>query len=297
MSLLLNKLNTKAVSIDGFVDNILINRNVQLSVLRLDKLHPVVSGNKLYKLQYYIDDAIGKNYTAISTFGGAFSNHIVAAAYAAQLCGLRSYGNIRGEKPVTLSATLTDAMHYGMELEFLSRTEFDIVKRNDSGEQYTIPEGGYGELGAKGAAEICQFIDETYSHIICGVGTGTMIAGLVNGSHNNQTVIGISAMKNNVELEAEIKNLLTVSTKKFQLIHDYHFGGFAKHPPELLSFMQQIWDQHQLPTDIVYTAKTLFGILDLAKNNFFAFGSKIMMIHSGGLQGNRSLPVDSLPFL
>lgn len=282
-------------------DEILHEKAVSLSVLRIDELHPVISGNKWFKLKYYLEDAINSNCDTIATFGGAYSNHIVASAFACKELGIKCVGFIRGEEPKTWSSTLLQADQAGMELIFLSRTDFNnkqLIK-----EKFTIPgwywinEGGYGISGARGASEITDWIDENYTNIICATGTGTMMAGLIKAAKPHQTVIGINVLKNEALIN-EIKELLTEDEKlkKFHLINDYHFGGYAKHPPQLTDFMKSLWHQHQLPTDIVYTSKMMFGILNLIKNDFFIKGSKIIAIHSGGLQGNLSLPLNSLPF-
>jgi 1-aminocyclopropane-1-carboxylate deaminase len=282
--------------------NWLHKNNVQLSVLRVDAVHAIVSGNKWFKLKYYLSDALAVNIGAIGSFGGAYSNHIVAVAYACKTAGIKSIGIIRGEQPPVLSDTLQDAKDYGMELHFVSRAAYrdtQIIQQHFEN-VYWINEGGYGINGAKGAADILSFTKDknSYSHIVCAVGTGTMMSGIVQSAAPHQHVIGISAMKGNFALHEKVKHLLNEDdkNKNFQIIHDYHFGGYAKHPKELLHFMNEIWLQHQLATDIVYTAKTFFAIMQMILNNTIPAGSNVLMIHSGGLQGNRSLPDNALLF-
>jgi 1-aminocyclopropane-1-carboxylate deaminase len=278
------------------------DQNVEIEVLRLDLVHPVISGNKWFKLRYYLDDAILKGYTEIASFGGAYSNHIVATACACQERNLKSIGFIRGEETSPLSPTLQAAISYGMELHFMSRTDYldkdDIIEKNKENDRYWIPEGGYGILGAKGAASILDELSLLkYSHILAAVGSGTMIAGILNGSMAHQTVIGISSQKNNFSLEKEVLHLTAIENQqRFVMNHHYHFGGFAKHPSDLLDFMVEFWHKESIPTDIVYTGKLFYALTDLLQNHFFKPDHKLLVIHSGGLQGNLSLPKNSLPF-
>lgn len=281
----------------------LTNQHISLDVLRSDKIHPVVSGNKWFKLKYYLEEAINVKKTTIATFGGAWSNHIIATAYAAREAGLKSIGIIRGEKPPTLSYTLSMAMQYGMELQFVSRGQYrskeEITQMLSHQNYYWIEEGGYGISGAKGATEILKTTDvSAYTHIIAAVGTGTMLAGLVQGSTKHQQIIGISSMKGNYAIEQKIKDLIEseVTERSFEIKHEYHFGGYGKHPSALIDFINEAYHYHHLPLDIIYTGKTFYAIKDMTENNVFPPGSKLLMIHSGGLQGNKSLPAKVLAF-
>lgn len=278
-----------------------MSKSITADVLRIDELHPVISGNKWFKLKYYLEDAVDKGLGTIVTFGGAYSNHIAATAFACKEAGLKSVGIIRGEASENLSHTLQQAKLDGMQLIFVSRNDFkeeeNIKLKFLDTDWYWINTGGYGLNGAKGAAEIFNWIDNCYTHILCATGTGTMMAGLIKAAKKHQTVIGINSMKNK-DLINDIKKLLTDEElmKKFILLHDYHFGGFAKHPVALINFMKDVWHQYKLPTDIVYTSKLLYATFDLIEKDYFDANSKLMIIHSGGLQGNLSLPFNSLPF-
>jgi len=274
--------------------------NVKLDVLRLDLIHPVISGNKWFKLKYYLSTASANKSISIGTFGGAYSNHIVAVAYACKTAGINCIGIIRGEESPVLSDTLMDAKQYGMKLHFVNRAAYrdtEIIKQHFE-DTYWIEEGGYGTEGAKGAAEILAFAknNQSYSHIICAVGTGTMMAGIIQSAQLHQTIIGISTMKGNFALHEKVTNLLDNKNqnKKYKILHEYHFGGYAKHPTELLQFMNETWQQQQLPTDIVYTAKTFYATKQMIIQNTIPTNSNVLMIHSGGLQGNRSLPDNTL---
>ena len=276
---------------------------VNVDILRLDLLHPIISGNKWFKLQYYLADAKAAGKSTIVSFGGAFSNHLVATAYATKKAGLKSIGYVRGDSATDLSSTLLNAKSYGMKLEFLDRETYrnkeEIKNKNSQMHHYWIREGGYGSLGAKGASEILNFTEiTTYTHIICAVGTGTMMAGLIKSAVPDQEIMGISVMKNNLGLINDVRLLLndTEQEKLFSIIHDYHFGGYAKHPKLLIDFMKDTWLKEQLPTDIVYTSKLLFAVKDLISKHYFTTGTKLLLIHSGGLQGNMALPANCLPY-
>jgi 1-aminocyclopropane-1-carboxylate deaminase len=261
-------------------------------ILRTDLIHPVCSGNKFFKLKYFLLDAIQKNHTIITTSGGAWSNHIIATAFAARACGLRSVGLIRGEKNATPSATLLEASALGMELRFIGRGEYRDPQML-SPDEYYVPAGGYGEFGAKGAGEILTFAnDQDYSHIICASGTGTMLAGLTLAAPGKQ-VLGIAVLKHK-DLGKEAGRL--IGKDELNMIHDYHFGGYAKKTDELLNFMNDFYLATGIPTDFVYTGKLMYAIRQLIRKQYFPPGSKILAIHSGGLQGNISLKKAALVF-
>lgn len=276
---------------------------LSIDVLRTDLLHPVVSGNKWFKLKYYIEDAKLKGYSKIATFGGAFSNHIVASAFAAHEAALQITGIIRGEQEnIHTSPTLQQAQAYGMQFYFVSRNAYrdkELIKNNFK-DYYIINEGGYGKLGAKGAGEMLTEMHhfEIYNYIILAVGSGTTMAGIINAAHHHQKVIGVSVMKNNYSLESEMRSLLNTTSynKKYELLHDYHFGGYAKKSDELVNFMNIFYKETTIPTDFVYTAKVAFALKDLISNDVFNPHTKILFIHTGGLQGNRSIPNDKLIF-
>ena len=279
---------------------------IESSILRLDKLHPIVSGNKWFKLRYYMEEAIKDKASTIASFGGPYSNHLVALAYAAKENNIKSIGYVRATKEDTLTPSLEEALNYGMQLEFMGRTHFqeiknDLLKTNlqssiDTYSTYFIDEGGYGVLGAKGATTILNEYCKDYTTIIAAVGTGTMLAGLINAAAPNQNVIGIPILKNEASIETEIKNLLKDSAKPFTLLHGFHQGGYAKTNPALIAFMNQLWETEKIPSDIVYTGKLLFAVDSLLKENYFKANTKLLVIHSGGLQGNRSLPAGTLAY-
>jgi 1-aminocyclopropane-1-carboxylate deaminase len=279
---------------------------IEADILRLDKIHPVVSGNKWFKLKYHLQEALRQQRKGIVTFGGAFSNHIVATAYAAKLAGLESTGIIRGEAPAFLSHTLKDAASYGMQLVFTPREAYrNMTEKGFTGEQatdyaglYYIPEGGAGELGERGSSEILALADiHAYTHIICAIGTATMFTGLANGSRMHQHIIGVPVLKGMENLAEQLKDRINATRLPYcHLLFDYHFGGYAKKNKQLFAFMNECYNQTGVPTDFVYTGKLLFAVDDLIKKNYFPSGSRLLVVHSGGLQGNLSLPLRTLQF-
>ena len=275
----------------------------KVDLLRLDLLHPIVSGNKFYKLRYYIEFALSKGVSTVASFGGPYSNHIVALAYTAKEAGLKSIGYIRTNADEPMTPSLKEAKAYGMELVYLGRTDFQTKKAailessTSNTDCYLIDEGGYGTIGAKGAATILTENDTAhYDYMICAVGTGTMLAGIINAADAHQKIIGIPVLKNEGSIDAEINGLLEDKNRPYTLQHQFHQGGYAKTNPTMIDFMNRLWDAEKIPTDIVYTSKLLFGVEQLIKENYFEKAATILVIHSGGLQGNRSLPEGSLKF-
>ena len=295
----MEKINFQNITVDTISLPVFKEKNIEVSVLRLDKIHPVISGNKWFKLRFYIEEAKQLKKKTIITFGGAYSNHIVATAAACKINSLKSIGIIRGEEPTELSPTLLQAKEFEMHLFFISREEYKekkISRELTNDETYVINEGGFGEKGVQGAATILDYCEKkNFTHYCCAMGTGTMLAGLAKASLSNQSVIGISVMKNNFELEEKLSTLLS-GENNFQILHDYHFGGYAKYKPELITFMNWFYNQTGIPSDFVYTGKLFFAISGLVEKKFFPPHSKLLLIHSGGLQGNTSLGKGTLIF-
>jgi len=280
-----------------------LSTSQKVDLLRLDVLHPIVSGNKFYKLRFYIADATNNGFSTVASFGGPYSNHIVALAFTAKEAGLKSIGYIRTNADEPITPSMAEAKGYGMELVYLGRTDFQTKKatilesNNNNSAIYFIDEGGYGVIGAKGAATILTEQDTAqYDYIVCAVGTGTMLAGIVHAALPHQKVIGIPVLKNEGSIEAEINALLIDKNRPYTLLHQFHQGGYAKTNPMMFDFMNRLWDTEKIPTDIVYTSKLLFGVEQLIQENYFEKDASILVIHSGGLQGNRSLPKGTLNF-
>lgn len=284
-------------TIQSLHHSLLEKKRLKVAVLRLDQVHPEVSGNKFYKLKYNLKEArlLGKN--TLLTFGGAYSNHIYATATAANLAGFQSIGIIRGEDADPDNATLLHARAMGMQLEFISRAQYreksdpgfleSLARR--FGDFYLIPEGGTNELAVKGTGEILSPSTETHSHICVSIGTGGTLAGLAKSIQNYQHLLGFSSLKGDF-IHQEISTLLDkygiAPQGKVSVRTDYHMGGYGKHTPELIRFMNWFYDTFHIPLDPIYTGKMAFGVWDLIEKNEFPTGSSILMIHTGGLQGN-----------
>mgnify|MGYP000321274756 CR=1 FL=1 len=273
---------------------ILKQKKIRLFVKRIDKVHPFISGNKWYKLKYNLIAAKEKGFKTILTFGGAYSNHIAATAFAAQEKGFKSIGIIRGEEHLPLNPTLRFARENGMELQYISRRDYREKESLDFLEKlkaeflafYLIPEGGTNELAIQGTSEILE-ANDTQDYICCAVGTGGTIAGIINASNDKQTVVGFPAIKGIDELEKDIENWTSTSNYKF--INNYVTNGYAKVSVSLVEFINEFNTSHNIPLDAIYTGKMMMGILDLVGKDYFPKGSSILAIHTGGLQGNKGM--------
>ncbi len=305
--------DTSKASIDELADEQFVQKQVQVYVLRLDNIHPVVSGNKLFKLHYFLEEALSTNQLGntfqktVVTFGGAYSNHLSATAYACKLLQLKCVGIVRGEKPTHLSQTLQQCTNDGMQLHFISREDYNLKENpaflqtieNQFGNCLIIPEGGYHPMGAKGAALIMELIsNDNFTHICTASGTATTVAGLLMAAKPAQQIIDVPVLRGLTDINERI-TFLTGNTDISKNLHqftDYHFGGYAKKTEALLDFINHCWLQYKLPLDFVYTGKLMFAVIDKIKNNYFTKGSKILCLHTGGLQGNKSLPLGRLLF-
>ncbi len=290
-------------------DPILSDSGIRLLIKRDDLIHNHISGNKWRKLKYNLSEAVQQNHHTILTFGGAYSNHIAATAFACKKAGLESIGIIRGEDDLT-NPTLQFARENDMQLHFVSRE--DYRKKNDDnfldaletrfGRFFLVPEGGANGLGVRGCAEILPEREESFDVVCCAAGTGTTLAGLALTLKENQQLLGFPALKGGDFLKDEVERLIGESRlaslsavegsigfdsaqPSFGLITDYHFGGYAKVKPELLDFIQGFTERTGIPLDPIYTGKMMFGIYDLIQKEFFREGSTILAIHTGGLQG------------
>lgn len=295
----MNEVDISSITIDNVPSKFFGTDQIEVDVLRLDKIHPVVSGNKIFKLKYHLEKFRKGGYKKIVTYGGAWSNHILATAFVCNANKIPCTGIIRGESPRELSPTLRQAKDWNMDLEFISRTEFDDeVKNKYPGKydqhSYLLPAGGAGEEGARGCGEMLQFtLSKTYSHIVAAMGTGTMALGLSNAASPEQRIIGVSVVKRS-QIEDSVPEIFDKENVK--IFYDYDFGGYARFAGRLFHFMNEFYSASGIPTDFVYTGKLFYGMNDLARKGFFKQGSSILAIHSGGLQGNRSLRDGVLQF-
>mgnify|MGYP003115521026 CR=1 FL=1 len=283
--------------------------DIQLYMKREDLIHPYISGNKFRKLKYNIKDAKLIKKQTVLTFGGAYSNHIAATAYACKENGLDSIGIIRGEElegKIGGNPTLSFAQSCGMQFLFISReayrkkshTTFLKKLKEKFGDFYLIPEGGTNELAVRGCEEILNPEDAIYDYICTCVGTGGTISGIINASKKHQKILGFPALKGDF-LKQDIRKF--ASQENWELVKEYHFGGYGKLKPELITFINTFKRDYNIPLDPIYTGKMMFGIFDLFKNGFFPKNSKILVIHTGGLQGvagmNLKLKRKNLPLI
>ncbi|HMJ47502.1 MAG TPA: pyridoxal-phosphate dependent enzyme, partial [Ferruginibacter sp.] len=258
---------------------LLDEKSIRLTIARLDKIHPVLSGNKIFKLYYFIQEALASSHKTVCTFGGAYSNHLVATAYACREAGLKSIGYVRGDEGIQ-SHTITACKGYGMELRFIKRDEYYGLQAGmKPGPFILIPEGGYHPTGAKGAALIMKsFAHLDASYICTPVGTATTAAGLIQNRRDHEIVL-IPVIKNMTDLEKRIYFLNSGNTTYQPLVLDeYHFGGYAKKNGELLDFMNNLYNTFNLATDFVYTAKMMFAVFDRIKMDYFPRGSHIVCL-------------------
>lgn len=270
-----------------------------ISMLRLDVIHPIVSGNKWYKLQYYLKAAQHTGAEGILTFGGAYSNHLVATAAAAQACGLKSIGIVRGMHAAdTQTPTLNECVSFGMQLFFVAKEEYDrkydadyhaALNEKYKG-YYIIDEGGAGELGVNGSEIIADYIPEGYTHICVSSGTGTTLCGIRRALNEQVNVSGYVPMKGGAYIRKDINNYLPEHLhNSYTLFDDWHFGGFGKKNDELVDFMNAFYQANKIPLDMVYTAKMMYGVQQQLAAEYFPKNARILCVHTGGLQGNSTI--------
>ena len=273
------------VSIQELGSDLLRLKKVQVFVQREDLIHPFISGNKYRKLKYNMIYAKKEKFHKILTFGGAYSNHILAVAACSAHYGLQSIGVIRGEENLPLNYTLNKAKSFGMKFLYIDRKLYKLKRSKDWLKEYKncyiIPEGGNNELGIKGCEEIIS--DEKFDIICCACGTGGTITGIIRSLFSNQQAIGFSVLKGNMTLVDEISE--NVKSTRWQIKNDYHFGGYAKVSKELINFINEFKRKHKIALDPIYTGKMFYGVIDLISKDYFNPGTKILLIHTGGLQG------------
>jgi 1-aminocyclopropane-1-carboxylate deaminase len=299
-------LPTDTISFDKLESDFLSDKDLSIAVVRLDKIHDEVSGNKLFKLHYFVEACLQTSRKTILTFGGAFSNHLVATAFLCKEKGIKCIGIVRGEEPEELSHTLQRCKELDMQLQFISRAAYkniddeETIKNllNAFGECTIVPEGGFSNEGAKGASLIINILkNEMYSHVCTCLGTATTLSGLLMNNEKNAAIIAVPVIKNMTDIPDRIAQLTGNSyNDNLSIFGDYHFGGYAKYNTELIAFMNTFYTEYAIPTDFVYTAKMMFAIFDKIKNGYFPKGSNIACLHTGGLQGNASLPTGTLIF-
>lgn len=270
---------------------------IQLWLKRDDLIHPVISGNKWRKLKYSLAHALALHSETLISMGGAYSNHLHALAFAGKQLGLKTRGFIRGENTSVVNPTLQDLLDWGMTLEFVTRTDYRLLRQYQQWDSlpdltagaYWLPEGGAGHYALQGIAELLDEIPISYDYLCVSCGTGTTLAGLLMQNLQPAKLLGFAALKNAHFLHAEIQQYLSnPNVNDWSINLDYHFGGFAKVNAELIQFMHRFEQTTGIPLDPVYTGKMLYGIYDLIAQGYFKPGQHLLAIHTGGLQGRRS---------
>lgn len=273
---------------------LLSEKQIQLFVKRDDLIHREIMGNKWRKLRYNLEEMKRNSIDSLITMGGAYSNHIVATAAAAKELNLKAIGIIRGEELNEVSnPTLQFAHNKGMELHFVDRTKYRNLRNNPEQikkfypNHFFLPEGGTNELAVKGCEEIIPEISVPFDMIVTPIGTGGTFAGLTKSVRNNQEVMGISSLKGDFIFNeiSELLKELNIRNKKYSIINDYHFGGYGKVNGELIDYINWFKENFDIPLDPIYTGKSFFGVWDMIKTDKFEKNLKIVLLHTGGLQG------------
>lgn len=274
--------------------------DVRLWILRADLVHPIVSGNKWFKLKYNLHAALTAGHDTLLSFGGAYSNHIHALAYAGRELGFKTIGVIRGEAHTPLNPTLQFVAAQGLKLTYLDRASYrrkydpQIIAqlRERFGDFYLVPEGGSNALAVQGCRELVTAIHEPFDVLACACGTGGTLAGLISELKGQQQALGLAVLKGGEFLGDEVRGLLReaagTACERWTINQDYHFGGYARMTAELERFIGEFEARHDIPLDPVYTGKLMFGLYDLIAKGSFMCGSTLVALHSGGLQGRAS---------
>ena len=269
-----------------------LNNEIEVFIKRLDLIDPFISGNKLFKLKHNVDRALLEEKNMLITFGGAFSNHILATAAYAKKKNIDCLAIVRGEEYSELNPLLTLAKEYGMNFCFVSRKEY--AKRNDNNyiselirkykKAFIVPEGGNNKLGVLGAEEILETQDKSFDYIICPIGTGATLSGIVNSSNRSQKVIGINCINDTKDINKNISQ--KTNKNNWEIINEFNFGGFAKFDNLLTEYLKKFKLNYKITLDLNYTAKMLFGFEKLIERRYFQRKSKVLLIHTGGIYGN-----------
>jgi len=287
--------------VQSLEDEITREHDISVHIKREDLNHSEIIGNKLRKLKYNLIEAKQQRASALLSFGGAYSNHILALSAAGRIFNIPTIGIIRGEEllKAPLNPVLQQAKLNGMDLHFVSRESYKrraqanylVSLQERFGDCYIMPEGGSNQLGVQGAAEIVEDIGSDYDAIACACGTGGTLAGIIKGvctqGFLSSKVIGFSVLKGGGFLRNDIENMLPedISTRvSWHVNTDYHLGGYARSNTTLIDFLQWFKATHQIELDTIYTGKMVYGIYDLIQSGFFKKGSRLLLIHTGGTQ-------------
>ena len=292
----MSHLPTASPRIQLISDPSLAARQVSLSILRLDEIHPTVSGNKWYKLKYNLLQAKHEQHHTVLTVGGAYSNHLYATAAATPGYGFRTIGVVRGEAHEPLNPTLQFCRDQGMVLHYVGReafrqrgeASFRQALQEQFGRHYFLPEGGTNTLAVRGCTEIVP-PGASFEYVACCVGTGGTMAGIVISTAGRAQVLGFAALKGGAFLAEEVDQRTQAYDGNVythhRMIHEYHFGGYARVKSELINFINAFYRTTRIPLEPIYTGKMLYGLYNMIEQGYFPRGSRVLAIHSGGLQG------------
>jgi 1-aminocyclopropane-1-carboxylate deaminase/D-cysteine desulfhydrase-like pyridoxal-dependent ACC family enzyme len=302
------KMNIKEIQIEftPIIDQRTKQAEIELVLARFDRIHPIVSGNKLFKLHFFVEELLKTPKKYLVTSGGAYSNHLSASAYYCKMYGIRCFGVVRGEASNSTSHTLNFCRELGMEIIFCSRTDFrdlnehaaaTLLNLSESDLLY-VPSGGFHPLGATGARIMFDLIQPNApTHIVMAMGTGTTMAGFSLANENEIELIGVSALKGMNDWNDRFNYLSSNDNHKKPIIwDDFHCGGYAKYNGALIDTMNELYINHAIETDFVYTGKMMSAVFHQIEQGYFKAGSKVICIHTGGLQGNKGLDSDLLRF-
>ena len=274
------------------------SKSVTVYVKREDLIHPIIGGNKWRKLKYNIHEIETNNQQTVLSFGGAYSNHIYALAGAGNIYGFNTIGIIRGERHEPLNPTLEFANKMGMQLHYVSREAYRR-KESDSfiaelkdkfGQFILLPEGGSNQHALRGCAEIMDELDEQLEdcdYVCLPCGTAGTLSGLIS-SQTKKRLLAIAVLKNAGFLRESVNELLPDNKGVNWTINlDYHFNGYAKKTPELTTFISDFKREFNIPLEPVYSGKLFYGLIDLIQKDYFPRGTKIVALHTGGLQNSK----------
>ena len=271
--------------------------DIKVSIKRDDLIHPVISGNKWRKLKYNINHAVKHGYDGILSFGGSYSNHIHALAFAGKTHQLKTHGIIRGESHHQENCTLSQARDWGMMLSFVDRMTYK--KRADQdylaelqaeySNLYIVPEGGSNQLALLGVGELIKELDQQcqYDVVMTPVGSGGTLAGLINQDNNRHLILGIAVLKHQGYLYDEVNVLLGENHQhnRWKILNDWHCGGYAKFTPQHLATIKDFSQKVNIPFEPIYSGKMIIALLSLIEQGYFNRGQHIALVHTGGLQG------------
>ena len=270
--------------------------NNEVYIKRDDLIHPIVSGNKWRKLKHNISYVKSSNFKGVISQGGAYSSHIQALSYVCYLKGIKCVLIIRGEEPKEKNDILNQCLKYGAKLHFCSRANYsknewiNDFKNENHPSFFLIPEGGANEYGIKGCRNIIDEIKIGFDEIYCEVGSGATLAGISSALNKNQHVNGVVVLKGAKKMNIDIRNKYLKAfnnpiSSNWSLLHDYHFGGYAKHNEMLISFMKDFYNKSQIKTDPIYSGKMFFALIDQLLKNPEKRNKRVIALHSGGLSG------------